>query len=82
MDQLCTEEKLFVARTRLKNKIKKILSASGHEIIKLAEQAVMKPDTLTDNERVFHESAMAYDPSKADVTIKSFSEWRKGEQNG
>ena len=82
MNQLCTEEKLFAARLRLKNKIKKVLSANGHEIIKLAEQAVMKPDTLTDGERIFHESAIAYETGKADVKIKTFDEWRKGESNG
>lgn len=59
MGQLCSEERLFNARTRLRNKIKTVLSVSGNEIIKLAEQAVMKPGTLTDNERIFHETAMA-----------------------
>lgn len=76
--ELFNEQNMEVARKRFKNKIKKDFSVTGHELVKLAQQAVINPESLTEAERVFHESAMAYDPKRdaPEVKIKSFDEWR------
>jgi len=76
--ELFNEKNMEVARKRFKNKVKKDFAITGHELVKLAQQAVMNPDSLSEAERVFHESAMHYDPKRdaPDVKIKTFAEWR------
>ncbi len=76
--ELFNEQNMEVARKRFKNKIKKDFSVTGHELVKMAKQAVTNPDSLSESSRIFHESAMHYDPKRdaPDVKIKTFSEWR------
>lgn len=74
---LFNEQNMEVARQRFKNKIKKDFSVTGHELVKMAKQAVTDPDSLSEAERIFHESAMHYDSKRdaPDVKIKTFGEW-------
>ncbi len=79
--ELFSPENMEVARQRFKNKIKKDFAVTGHELVKMAKQAVTDPDSLSESSRIFHNSAMHYDPKRdaPDVKIKTFDEWRGNE---
>lgn len=75
--ELFNEKNLDVARQRLKNKTKKDLSSTVNSLINLAKKAVTDPNSLTEQERIFHEKAMRFNRERdaPNVKFKTFSEW-------
>lgn len=76
--ELFPPESLVEPRIRFKNKVHHHLTEMGKEIVELAKQSLDR-DSMTDAERIFHESAMYYDPKRdaPSVNIKQFAEWAK-----
>lgn len=75
-DTLFNEPNLEPLREAKRQQIKESFTIPTKQMIDLAKRHVLG-ETLTDNETIFHESAMYYDPKRdaPSVSLMSLSEW-------
>ena len=81
--ELFSPEAMTEPRLKFKGKLKKHLDEIGSEVVKMAMENSLHPENMSDQMKIFHETAMHYDPKRdaPDMTTKLFSEWLEEENN-
>ena len=81
--ELFAPESMAEPRLKFKGKLKQHLDGIGSEVVKMAMENTLNPDQMSDQMRIFHETAMHYDPKRdaPEMTTKLFSEWLAEENN-
>ena len=66
-------------RDQHKKKAVQQMAESFNRFLDIAKKSVLDPDSMTEQEEIFHNSSMHYDPKldAPNVKIKTFDEWKK-----